>query len=109
MLNLNAGHATGSPLFGFHLAMFKAEKCLRVSFLSLLSLSLSSCPSLLSVPFLESTVFVKGVLSLFSNANHFSVFLVIGLLLAFSPIFLILLSTITSNTCYEKSGRCGVL
>lgn len=108
MLNLNAGRVASSPLFSFHLAMFEAEKCLRVSFLSLLSLSLSSCPSLLSMPFLESTVFVKRVFSLFSNANHFSVFLVIGLLFAFSPTFLILLSTVTSNNCSEKSGRCTV-
>lgn len=85
MLNLNAGHVASSPLFGFHLAMFETEKCLRVSFLGLLSLSLSSCPYLLSMAFLESTVFVKRVLSLFSNANHFSVFLVIGLFCFFFP------------------------
>lgn len=54
VLNLNAGHVASSPLFGFYLAMFETEKCLWVSFLSLLSLSLSSCPSLLSMAFLES-------------------------------------------------------
>lgn len=56
VLNLNAGHVASSPLFSFHLAMFETEKRLWISFLGLLSLSLFSCPSLLSMTFLESTV-----------------------------------------------------
>lgn len=80
VLNLNAGHVASSPLLGFSLVMFETEKCLRVSFLDLFSLSFSSCPFLLSMAFLESTVFVKRVLSLLTNGNHFSIFLVIGLI-----------------------------
>lgn len=80
VLNLNAGHVTSSPFFDFHLAMFATEKCVLVSFIGLLSLSSSSCPSLLSMAFLESRVFVKRVCLAMQTT---SLFLVIGLVFFF--------------------------
>lgn len=114
VVNLNAVHITGGPLFGSRLAMFETEKCLLgFLFRSPFFVSCLLSISFLSMSFLESTIFVKRVLSLFSNANHFSVFLgffcLFFSLISREVIFLIVLSMVTSNNRSEKSGKCDVL
>lgn len=66
--------------------------------------------SLLSMSFLESTIFITRVLSLLSNQTISLLgFVLFFFLISKDVIFLILLSMVASNNHSQKSGRCDTL